>query len=223
MSNLLSLVVMAKVPRSGYSKTRLSPLLKPKETEELCRAMLLDTVDRLRAIVDCELWLAFTPSHERHWFESNLDPEIKLMPQRGNDLGERMQHIVEERLFSGSSAVLIVGSDLPTLPVRYVCRAAELVKQDNIIVIGPAEDGGYYLIGMREPSPWIFDRINWGTNLVFQQTLMKAEALGKSIVTIPQWFDVDEPADLERLKSDLEDIDQLSRPKRTADFFLSCF
>ena len=219
----MSLVVMAKAPRFGHSKTRLSQLLKPKETETLCRAMLLDTVDRLRGIRDCELCLAFTPIHERRWFERNINSGIELMHQRGNDLGERMQHIVKERLLAGSEAVLIVGSDLPTIPLSYVQRAVELLIQDNIIGIGPAEDGGYYLIGMKEPSPRVFDQINWGTGLVFQQTLSQAEASGIPVVTIPEWFDVDEPADLERLQRDLEKMDERSRPMRTAEFFLSCF
>ena len=213
-----SLVIMARAPRAGHTKTRLMPALTADEAAGLYQAMLLDTIERLRLLSEFELWLAFTPADERTWFETNIQPGIRLMPQRGDDLGQRMHHIVEDRRSGGAEAVLIVGTDLPTLPAEYVRRAADLLHEDNRVVLGPTEDGGYYLIGLREPDIRVFERIEWSTASVFQQTLRQAEAAGKSVSRVPSWFDIDEPADLERLRSELQHSDEQSQPSHTASF-----
>ncbi len=216
-----SLVIMAKAPRAGRTKTRLFPALTPDEAAGLYRSMLLDTIERLRSLSGFELWLAFTPEDERAWFETNIDPPIPLMPQRGDDLGQRMHHIVEDRCSDGAEAVLLVGTDLPTLPADYVRQAADLLHEDDRVVLGPTEDGGYYLIGLCEPDIRLFERIEWSTDSVFQQTVCQAEAAGKSVSTVPSWFDIDEPADLERLRSALEHSDEQTHPPHTANF-LAC-
>ena len=97
-------------------------------------------------------------------------------------------------------------------------QAADLLDEDNRVVLGPTEDGGYYLIGLREPDSRLFERIGWSTASVFEQTLRQAEAAGKSVSRVPAWFDIDEPADLERLRSELEHSDEQSHPPHTADF-----
>ena len=213
-----SLVIMARAPRAGHTKTRLMPALTADEAAGLYQAMLLDTIERLGFLPEFELWLAFTPEDERAWFETNINPGIPLMPQRGDDLGQRMHHIVEDRHSGGAEAVLIVGADLPTLPAEYVRQAADLLHEDNRVVLGPTEDGGYYLIGLREPDIRVFERIEWSTASVLQQTLRQAEAAGKSVSTVPSWFDIDEPADLERLRSELQYSDEQSQPSHTANF-----
>ena len=213
-----SLVIMARAPRAGHTKTRLMPALTADEAAGLYQAMLLDTIERLGFLSELELWLAFTPEDERGWFETNIDSEVQLMAQRGDDLGQRMHHIVEDRRSGGAEAVLIVGTDLPTLPEEYVLQAADLLGEDNGVVLGPTEDGGYYLIGLREPDIRLFERIDWSTASVFQQTLRQAEAAGKFVSRVPSCFDIDEPADLERLRSELQHSDEQSHPPHTANF-----
>ena len=141
------------------------------------------------------------------------------MPQRGDDLGKRMHRIIEERHAGGASGTIVVGTDLPTLPVEYVREAVDRLQRGAEIVLGPSEDGGYYLIGMREPDARLFEGIAWSRKTVFRETVDKAGELEKVVVTVPPWYDIDEPPDLERLKRELEDLPKDDHyPRRTANF-----
>lgn len=215
----MALVLMARMPLPGKVKTRLMPLLTSDEVCELYRAMLLDTVEKCLVLEEFDLWVAFTPDNERGWFEKNIDSSIGLMAQRGEALGDRMHNIIEDRYVGGAEAVLVMGTDLPTLPMEHIRRAGHFLRNGTEVVLGPSEDGGYYLIGLCEPEPRLFEGIEWGSELVLEQTLYQLEAVGKLVGKIPSWFDVDEPQDVNRLRMDLTAGDLLSESPRTVDFF----
>ena len=222
----MALVLMARMPLPGKVKTRLMPLLTSGEACELYRAMLLDTVEKCLVLEEFDLWVAFTPNNGRRWFEKNIDSSIGLMSQRGEALGDRMHNIIEDRYVGGAEAVLVMGTDLPTLPVEHVRRAGHLLRNGTEVVLGPSDDGGYYLIGLCEPDPSLFDGIEWGSELVLEQTLYQSKTVGKLVGKIPSWFDVDEPQDVNRLRIEITEGEFLSESPRTYDFirrFGSCF
>jgi rSAM/selenodomain-associated transferase 1 len=129
-----------------------------------------------------------------------------LLPQRGTDLGERLHHAFVDLLQGETEAALVVGSDLPTLPPRYVEMGIETLEQrPGHLVLGPSPDGGYYLIGLTRPEPRLFEDIPWGTSGVFERTLERARALALRVELLPEWYDVDSVGDLVPLTGDDDD------------------
>jgi hypothetical protein len=215
----ISIVVMAKAPEPGRTKTRLSPPLTPGEAAGLYSSMLLDTISRIGSLSAVDLWLAYTPDEEEAWFRQAIAPSFHLMAQRGDDLGQRMHRIIEERHAGGASGVVVVGTDLPTLPIEYVSEAIDRLQGGAEIILGPSEDGGYYLVGMREPDARLFEGISWSRKTVLRETVDKASELEKAVVTVPSWYDIDTPPDLDRLKRELENLPEDDHyPRHTADF-----
>ena len=131
-------------------------------------------------------------------------PGLRLVAQRGGDLGARMAQLVAGLLADGHRAALLVGSDLPTLPSAYLAEAARVLAEGAAdVVLGPAEDGGYYLIGLAQPAPALFEGVAWGTDGVLEATRARARAFGLREHLLPLWYDVDTAADLDRLRRDL--------------------
>jgi rSAM/selenodomain-associated transferase 1 len=200
----LALAVMAKRPHAGEVKTRLCPPLTPDEAAELARCFLLDTLDRIRRVPDIERFLAFAPPDAERFFRSQAGGAFSLLPQQGSDLGERLADVSEALLAAGYPAVTIVGTDSPTLPDGVLHEAHAVLGRDGAdLVLGPTEDGGYYLIGLRRPSRVLFEGIAWSTEAVLRQTLAKAEAAGLRTHILPAWYDVDVASDFQRLMHDL--------------------
>lgn len=196
----LAVVVMAKAPRAGAVKTRLCPPLTLSEAAELSRCFLLDTVARVRQLATAQPVLAYTPPASRAWFEA-LAPDFLLMPQQGDDLGRRMATCFERLFAQGYTGVLLTGSDLPTLPVAHLQQATTLLARPHTdVVLGPSEDGGYYLIGLRRLYPELFDDMVWSTSQVYAETVRRAKSSGLTVASLPSWFDVDTPADLARVR-----------------------
>jgi rSAM/selenodomain-associated transferase 1 len=213
----VGLAIMAKAPRAGAVKTRLCPPLRPPEAAELARCFLLDTVERVRQIVGVQPIVAYAPAEALAQFEEAA-PGFVLLPQRGRDLGERQRHLVEDALGLGLQAALLIGTDSPTLPRECLDEAVSLVMARDVdVVLGPTEDGGYYLIGLRTPSPALFEGIPWSTPTVLSRILERAQRLGLRVACLPTWFDVDTGADLERLRAALETV-PTSRPRHTREF-----
>ena len=226
MKGCVAMVVMAKLPECGAVKTRLSPALSPEERATLYRAFLLDRVDQILAIHGVLPCVAFTPPEARAAFASLLGPAVRLIPQRGADLGERLANAASALFEVGCRAVILVDSDTPTLPTSALERAVRaLVEPANDtspagpeVVVGPARDGGNYLIGTRRPQPELFQGIEWSTPRVLPQTLVRAARAGLSVRLLPPWYDVDTPDDLSRLARDLESMGPAAcgGPRRTA-------
>lgn len=213
----VGLAMMAKAPRVGAVKTRLCPPLRAPEAAELARCFLLDTVDRVRMVAGARPIMAYAPVEAQGQFEE-VAPGFALMPQRGGDLGERQLHLIADILGLGLQAALIIGTDSPTLPGECLDEAVSLVMAPDVdVVLGPTEDGGYYLIGMRVPHPALFEHMPWSTPTVLGRTLGRAQRLGLRVACLPTWFDVDTGAELERLRVDLEATPGAS-PRHTREF-----
>jgi uncharacterized protein len=199
------IIVMAKQPQVGKTKTRLLPALSLGEAADLYQALLLDTLSLLADQPWAELAVAITPPGSRPYFESITPPGTLLLPVDGGDIGECLAQALEVALGMGYRKALALNSDGPSLPAQYLERAA-LYLEEAELVLGPAEDGGYYLVGMSRLHAAIFKGIDWSTAQVFSQTLDRAAGLGLRVALTPAWYDVDTPADLYRLQKELESL-----------------
>src|SRR5215813_8653911 len=198
---------MAKAPLEGEVKTRLSGALNPEEVRRLYVAFLSDTFALMEEVMEereeLSLALCYTPEGEEEAFEE-VEREGSLMfPQRGENLGERLTNCFADLFAMGFESVVVIGADTPTLPGEYVFDAFECFETDDDVVIGPAEDGGYYLVGMRKLHKRIFEDIPWGGDGVLDATMDRARDAELNLVLLPEWYDVDTPEDFERLKREL--------------------
>ena len=193
----LLLVVVAKAPVAGEVKTRLIPHLTAEEAADLYRCFLQDrlmTLDTLRGV---ELAIAFTPADAGDMFVPFCRNGTGLFCQKGRDLGERLNNIFIEKLAGGYDAVSIIDSDTPDLPRWSIQESFKrLLSNQTDVVFGPCHDGGYYLVGMRQPHPELFDDIPWSTERVLSNTLEKAEKGGVKTDLLPWWNDLDTFEDL---------------------------
>lgn len=213
----VGLALMAKAPRSGTVKTRLCPPLRAAEAAELARCFLLDAIERIAAVADVRPIVAYTPREARSELEA-MAPGLTLVPQRGGDLGERQAALVDDVLALGHRAALLIGADSPTLPPETIDEAVSLIMAPDVdVVVGPSEDGGYYLIGLRAPCPPLFQAMPWSTPAVLSLTLERARRLGMRAACLPTWYDVDTGADLARLESALRELPG-PRPRHTREF-----
>ena len=214
----IGIVIMAKMPQAGEVKTRLCPPLTPEEAARLYRCFLLDKIAQVRTLRAASPVIAYTPLEGRSLFEA-LAPGFVLVPQQGADLGARLANCFAQLFEAGYTGVLAIDSDTPTLPVAFLQQAVDLMATPQTeVVLGPSEDGGYYLIGLRHLHRELFEDIAWSTASVLPETLRRAEARGLKVTCLPSWFDVDTPADIERLRAELERAE--GTPARHTRYFL---
>lgn len=200
-----ALAIMAKAPIAGTVKTRLVPPLTHAQAAELSRALLVDQLEHLNALGFADLYVAFTPGHAFPVIGEIMPPKFRCFPQRGEDLGARMSAIFDELMARGYRNVVLIGGDLPPLPLSYLEQAFEiLATQSEGVVLGPSRDGGYYLVGMNRRVPQIFERMMWSHDRVLAQTLTRLAALRIDSELLPGWFDIDTVDDLRRLESCLD-------------------
>ena len=216
-----AIAVMARSPfvHPETIKTRLAgPVPREVDRRALYEAFLRDTLARCRRVPDTDLRLAFTPPGAGEDFAALGVRPGERLPQRGVDLGERERHIFEDLFAADFDAVILTGSDLPTLPTSHLQQARTLLDGDARLVIGPADDGGYYLMGLRRPVgevPDLFGPIRWSTRWALQDTLTAAQRLGLDPSFIPEWHDVDDADGWERLRADLLDPELAAEAVRT--------
>jgi rSAM/selenodomain-associated transferase 1 len=200
---------MAKAPRPGRVKTRLSPPLTPEEASALNACFVRDTVASLGAACATESadWvISYTPVGEETAFLGILPDGSLLLPQRGDGFGERLLHTAEDLFACGYSAVCLIDSDSPTVPTGEFARAARLLLDGSkCAVLGPSEDGGYYLLGLQEPIARLFEGIAWSTDVVTRQTMERAVEVGLPIEALQPWYDVDDAVSLARLHAEMFD------------------
>lgn len=196
-----AVVVFAKAPRPGAVKTRLCPPLSPVAAARLYRCFLLDTLDGVRGLAGVTPVIAYAPRRARALFAAR-HRGVRLLPQVGPDLGARMAGVFRRLFARGFEAVVIIGSDSPTLP-RWHLEAAVRILGRADGVIGPSADGGYYLIGLRAPCPALFTGVPWSTDRVLATTLRRARRAGRRLRRLPAWYDVDTSDDLRRLAAEL--------------------
>lgn len=195
---------MAKAPVPGRVKTRLCPPLTEEQAASLAHGFLLDALARARTLAAAALYLAYSPPDAGAIFQEIAGEGITCLPQEGDDLGQRMDRLSRRLLAAGHPAVAIIGTDTPTLPVSVLADALDRLAGGHAdLVLGPSEDGGYYLIGMRRPLHGIFADIAWGGPTVLADTRERAAGLGLKVSLLQSWFDVDTPEDLARLRDAL--------------------
>jgi rSAM/selenodomain-associated transferase 1 len=181
--------LFAKWPIPGTVKTRLTS--DPVFGAAVARAFLLDTLSRLRA-VDARRVLAYAPPGTATDFAALVPDSFLLTSQPDGDLGRRLALFFETQLNEGAPAVVAVGTDSPTLPVSYVERAFQELERAEV-VLGPATDGGYYLIGCAGGVPSVFTDIPWGSSRVLAETIARLGDAGGRLAVLPPWYDVDTP------------------------------
>lgn len=192
---------MAKEPRTGSTKTRLSPPLSSEQAADLYEAMLLDTLDLCVSLDDIDLAIAITPAESRTYFERISPPSALLLPVDCENIGACLQLSLSDLLDRGYKKALALNSDGPSLPPTYIRRAVQMLDE-RPLVYGPSEDGGYYLIGLKRFYPELFTGIEWSTPRVMTQSLEKARQLTLDAGLLPPWYDIDTSAELARLQAD---------------------
>src|SRR6267378_3281996 len=201
-----ALALMAKVPFAGPVKTRLTPPLSPEEAATLSTCFLRDmTTNVLHMNGDgTEGVVLYTPADAEAFLHGFLPDGCKLVAQRGETLGERLINATAELLSNGFESVCLINSDSPTLPSEILKTAASLLAQDgDRVVLGPSEDGGYYLIGLKHPHHELFERIAWSTADVLAHTIERAAHINLPVEFLPTWYDVDDLATLRLLCDEL--------------------
>jgi uncharacterized protein len=191
---------MAKAPVAGRVKTRLVPPLSYEQAAELYRALLLDQLANLKNFTAAERYIAYAPDDLEPLMRDLGGDEFQYLPQRGDDLGARMEHLFSDLQSRGHSRIILIGSDLPTLPLQILNDAfTRLSSLDTQVVLGPSRDGGYYLVGMNQPTPAIFENMTWSHDRVLAQTTERLTRLGVGFGLTASWFDLDTVDDLRRL------------------------
>jgi len=172
-------------------KTRLAAQTSADGAARVATAFLLDTADRL-AQIDVVRILAFTPPTAHGYFAEIGRGRFHLLPQTEGDLGQRMAAFFGAQLQAGAAAVVLVGTDSPTLPPPFIVQAF-LELQTADVVIGPSTDGGYYLIGCvaRATLPPVFEGISWGAHTVLSETMTALRDPELRLALLPPWYDVD--------------------------------
>ncbi len=194
------LAVMARYPTPGATKTRLAATIGNAAAEQLYRAFLVDLAARLRAVPARVRWFYTPPDSE---FPALLPYPACCAPQGEGDLGTRMLDIFAREFAAGAERVVLIGSDAPHLDLTVVQEAFARVTAQRI-VLGPALDGGYYLIAMGHPHD-VFRGITWSTETVLARSRERAESLGLEVDLLSPSFDIDEAGDLVRLRALLAD------------------
>src|SRR5258708_3678582 len=199
---LCALALMVKVPFVGAVKTRLTPPLSPEEAATLSTCFLRDMTTNLFSMNSdgTEGVVLYTPAHAEAFLHNLVPDGFKLVAQHGETLGERLINAATYLLSNGFASVCLINSDSPTLPGEMLRTAASLLAQDgDRVVLGPSEDGGYYLIGLKHPHHELFERIAWSTAEVLAHTIYRAADINLPVELLPTWNDLDHAATLRLL------------------------
>ena len=226
---LCALGVMTKAPQAGRVKTRLVPPLTPEEAAELNKCFLRDTAAAVSsacsrrpagdaskmqfehagashseaATAACGI-AVYTPVGAESAYTDVLPVDFSLLPQRGDEFGERLFFAVEDLFKCGFDSLCLIDSDSPTVPTENFEQAVKLLStSEDRVVLGPSDDGGYYLIGMNKPHRHLFEQIDWSTERVLNQTMQRATEIGSEVKLLPTGYDVDDNASLRRLCHEL--------------------
>ncbi len=190
--------LFAKWPTPGRVKSRLAAETTPEWAAQVADSFLRDIVDRCCRL-DVHRVLAYSPPDSKAEFEEMLGGRFELMPQHDGDLGTRLAVFVSHWFQRGTRSVVLIGMDSPTLPLPSLRQAFESLE-DVDVVIGPATDGGYYLIGFNQFAPALFEGIAWSTESVLVETVEKVHELKLRLSMLPPWYDVDTLADWRMLR-----------------------
>jgi rSAM/selenodomain-associated transferase 1 len=197
-------------------------MLSIDEATELYRCFLKDTLSLMESIPDTDIIVSYTPEGAESYFDSVLYNGHRLLLQRGESFGDRLYYVLEDLLREGFTSAAIMDADSPTLPASYLAQAfEELARPGDRVVLGPASDGGYYLIGIKRPHRRLFERITWSSERVLAETIERAREIGLEVTLLPEWYDVDSEAELERLKREIIESAPSLSAANTRRFILS--
>jgi uncharacterized protein len=194
-----ALLIFAKRPLSGSVKTRLVPPFTAGEAASLYCCMLRDVLAKVETLTDCACYLFYGEGPgARDYFRETV-PGMECLPQQGGDLGERMAAAFGHAFAMGHGTAVVIGTDSPDLPLSFIEAAfGRLEAGEGRVVLGPSEDGGYYLLGMTCLHAELFRDVPWSSGEVLLESLRRAEEAGIAVSLLPVWHDVDTAADLER-------------------------
>jgi uncharacterized protein len=196
-----AIIIMAKVPEAGKVKTRLHPRLTPEQSAEFADCLLRDTITKVAGKQN-HLIIAYSPADRRDFFDQFSQHKIIYTPQKGVDLGERMCNAFNFAFTLKMDSAVMIGTDSPTIPPQFIDQAFEFMEICDS-VLGESEDGGFYLIGLKTLRMEIFENVEWSSPTTFEQTAENLRKLGLKVSHLPKWYDVDEPEDFERVKTEL--------------------
>ena len=202
----VALAIFCKTPVAGASKTRLAPLLGPEECAHLSACFIADLSNTIHALTsdgDVAGFALYTPKGTEPDLRQLLPPDFELLLQGEGDFGERLNKGIQDLLESGHAGAILLNSDSPTLPRRILRAAVDAVRGGDRVVLGPAIDGGYTLIGLSRPHPHLFTRIPWSTATVLKSTLERAREIDLPAVILDAWYDVDDAASYAMLENEL--------------------
>jgi len=202
----IGIAILCKTPEAGNSKTRLSPPLQPDECAQMSACFIRDMTANLQALCgDGAMagYAVYTPVGSEARLRPLLPPQFELVAQVDGDFGERLRTSVEDILALGHHGAIIINSDSPTLPVEIVAAAAARLLKDDCVVLSPALDGGYTLIGLTKIHARLFEDIPWSTEAVHRLTEARAAEIGLKVCNVAPWYDVDDAASLNLLGREL--------------------
>ncbi len=204
-SKTVAVAIVCKTPEPGKSKTRLSPPLRPDECAAISACFIEDlssTIGLLAADGDVACYALYTPVGSETPLRRLIPEHFDIVPQRGDGFGDRLMFGAIDLLERHAGAIL-VNSDSPTLPLAVLRAAVDAVKSGDNVVLSPATDGGYTLIGLSRLHARLFDDIPWSTPAVYPLTVARAAEIGLPVVDVHGWYDVDDEATLRMLKGEL--------------------
>lgn len=197
--------IFCKTPAAGYSKTRLSPPLRPEECATLSACFIRDLAATIHEVTrdgSATGYAVYTPAGSEPALRALLPPGFRLLLQRGEDFGARLAAATRELLGAGHAGAILVNADSPTLPAAILRAAVDATRRGGV-VLSPALDGGYTLIGLSALHERLFADIPWSTSQVHRKTVERAAEIGVPVVNVPGWYDIDDAASLALLQSEL--------------------
>ena len=199
--------IVCKAPQPGRSKTRLAQAIGAAAASELSACFVRDVAAAIEAVPEMlgrRGYGVYAPAGTEDIMRQLLPPGFGLLLQAGADLGHVLTGATRAFLSAGHDCMLLVNGDSPTLPPRLLTQAIEILRQPgDHMVLGPASDGGYYLIGLKHPHPRLFERIAWGTDSVARATCERAAEIGLATTRLAEWYDVDDVQTLRWLQEEL--------------------
>jgi uncharacterized protein len=201
----VAIAIICKTPTAGASKTRLSPPLTPQECAALSACFIRDLSQTIQTLVDdgrATGYAIYTPLGSEAALRPLLPQQFRLLPQVEGSFGVRLLQATIDLLEAGHTGAILLNSDSPTLPSSILRAAVDAVREDNV-VLSPAHDGGYTLIGLSKPHARLFEDIPWSTSAVRAVTLERARELGLPVAEVPGWYDVDDATSLRMLEAEM--------------------
>jgi len=199
----VAVAMVCKTPTAGLSKTRLTPPLTPEQAATLSACFIRDTAATVATLGGVSPYAVYTPAGSEAALKPLLPNGFRLLLQGDGDLGERLTRASADLFAAGHAGVVLIDSDSPTLPGSILAAAVEAVRAGADVVLSPALDGGYPLIGLARHRPEIFAGIPWSTDGVHAATLRRARDAGLAVTNLPAWYDVDDEASLRMLEAEL--------------------